>query len=229
MKQLPYFPFYPGEWLRSPTIMGMSLAEQGGFLKLLCIQWEDGFVDPADVYAILGMEEDLVTTMLERRCWKRAMTLGEDGMLRNERLSNDREAAAGKVNQAKEAADARWAKHKAAGSPVKKRVNGDAELQKGITDAELKYGMSVSASLRTALVGYMQARRLHKKSTWKSFQWVDNLGGEFSFEEWEAAYVTAARAGWASVHPKHGGSGRVKGNVGLNTLKGWAQEETGGY
>ena len=117
MKSLPYFPFYPGEWLRSPTVLGMSLLEQGAYLRLLCVQWEDGYIDPEDVPLILGLDDAAVIEMLSRRPWKRAFPRGEDGMLRNPRLAADREVAAHKVEGAQAAAKARWDKHKKKGSP----------------------------------------------------------------------------------------------------------------
>ena len=36
----PSFPFYPNDWLSSPTIDRMSLSEQGAYLRLLLYCWQ---------------------------------------------------------------------------------------------------------------------------------------------------------------------------------------------
>lgn len=42
MANLPYFPFYPSDWLSSPRIMCLTLAEQGAYIRLLCVCWMSG-------------------------------------------------------------------------------------------------------------------------------------------------------------------------------------------
>lgn len=39
MAVLPYFPFYPADWLSSPRIMCSTLAQQGAYIRLLCVCW----------------------------------------------------------------------------------------------------------------------------------------------------------------------------------------------
>lgn len=39
MAKLPYFPFYPADWLSSPNVMCASLEEQGAYIRLLCACW----------------------------------------------------------------------------------------------------------------------------------------------------------------------------------------------
>ena len=223
MKSLPYFPFYPGEWLRSPTVLGMSLLEQGAYLRLLCVQWEDGYIDPEDVPLILGLDDAAVIEMLSRRPWKRAFPRGEDGMLRNPRLAADREVAAHKVEGAQAAAKARWDKHKKKGSPKIQRKDADAELAAAIKQLADE-GTVLPESLERAMVEYKDSRRESKARVWGRDQWLRNLDGAFSFEEWEEAYRVAARSGWQSVHPKKAPVKKV-GNKALNTVKEWIDGE----
>jgi uncharacterized protein YdaU (DUF1376 family) len=223
MKSLPYFPFYPGEWLRSPTVLGMSLLEQGAYLRLLCVQWEDGFVDPEDVALILGLDDAAVIEMFSRRPWKRAFPKCEDGMLRNPRLAIDREAAAHKVEGARNSAKARWEKHRKEGKPKVVRKDADKELAAAIARMESE-GVTLPESLQRAMFEYKEARKESKCGVWSTDQWLRNLDGAFSFEEWEEAYRTAARSGWKSVHPKKAPVKKT-GNKALNTIQEWVSDE----
>lgn len=223
MKSLPYFPFYPGEWLRSPTVLGMSLLEQGAYLRLLCVQWEDGHVDPEDVPLILGLDDAAVIEMFSRRPWKRAFPKCDDGMLRNPRLAIDREAAAHKVEGAQAAAKARWEKHRKQGSPKVKRKDADKELANALAQLRSE-GVNVPDSLQRAMFEYKESRKEGKHRVWSTDQWLRNLDGAFSFDEWEEAYRVAARSGWQSVHPK---KAPVKkgGNKALDTVKEWIDDQ----
>ena len=224
MKSLPYFPFYPGEWLRSPTILGMSLEEQGAYLRLLCVQWEDGFVDPEDVPLILGWDEERVARVMQTRPWRRAFTLGDDGMLRNERLSLELDQALQKTEAASAAAKARWEKHRSKGSPRVKRKDAEAEMMDAIHQLA-QQGVVLPHSLQDAMRAYKEARKEGRRGVWRSSQWLANLSEEYSFAEWEEAYRTAARAGWASVHPKKAGAVKRKTGHAIDTMKEWLSDE----
>jgi len=51
----PAFQFYPNDWLSSPKIMTMSPAEEGAYIRLLCICWaNDGLPDNDDELAVLS-------------------------------------------------------------------------------------------------------------------------------------------------------------------------------
>jgi hypothetical protein len=224
MKSLPYFPFYPGEWLRSPTVLGMSLLEQGAYLRLLCVQWEDGCVDPEDVGLILGLDDAAVIEMLSRRPWKRAFPKCEDGMLRNPRLAVDRETAQQKVEGARNSAKARWDKHKQKGKPKIKRKDADFEFAAAVKQMEDE-GTPLPSSLLDAMAMYKEARREGKKGVWSKDQWLANLDASYTFEEWEEAYRVAARSGWASVHPKKKTVQKKHGNRALDTVQEWINGE----
>lgn len=222
MKSLPYFPFYPGEWLRSPTVLGMSLYEQGAYLRLLCVQWEDGAIDPEDVPLILGIDAEEAIEMLSRRPWKRAFPAGKDGMLRNPRLAADRETAQMKVDSAQAAAKARWDKHKKKGSPKVKRRDAVAELA-AAHDYMAEAGTPLPQDLSDAMQGYMLSRKDQKKPVWSKEQWLKNLDSSFTFEEWAEAYRVAARSGWASVHPKK--AKPDKKNNALDSAREWINND----
>lgn len=45
---LCWFPFYPVDWLGSLTVRGMTYAQKGMYLELLCHQWNEGGALPGD-------------------------------------------------------------------------------------------------------------------------------------------------------------------------------------
>lgn len=55
-EKLAWFPFYVTDWMTDEKVIGMTLAEQGAFLKLLCLQWIEGSVssDVAKLERYLG-------------------------------------------------------------------------------------------------------------------------------------------------------------------------------
>lgn len=225
MKKLPYFPFYPGEWLRSPTVMGMPLDEQGAYLRLLCWQWEDGYVNPEDIFLLLGCEQEVVDKWFAKRAWKRAFVVGDDGMLRNPRLAIEREAALNKCESASAAAHARWRKHREKGSPKQKRRNAETEMYNAIAKLD-QDGAPLSSSLIEAMTAYMQLRRSKTGwSMWSTETWLKNLEGEFSDAELADAFKEATRCEWKSVHPKRAGSHKRKSHQALDTLKEWISDD----
>lgn len=233
MRMLPYFPFYPGEWLRSPTTMGMSLQDQGAYLKLLCVQWEDSCVDPEDIPAILGLDDAAVTAMFGRRVWRKAFPVSDDGMRRNARLDMERETAIHKAEVASKAAHARWDKHKSDGSPVRKRRSASAELQVAI-DEYNSAGETLSSDLVEAMTDYMKAGQKDGRPMWSSNKWrlnfPDALSSKFTDAQWVEAYLQGARNGWKSVYPKESdgrGPGAKPTNRALNNLARW--ENDGAY
>ena len=41
MGRPPAFQFYPNDWLSSPTILLMTPAQEGAYIRLLCYCWSD--------------------------------------------------------------------------------------------------------------------------------------------------------------------------------------------
>lgn len=223
MKKLPYFPFYPGEWLRSPTVLGMSLEEQGAYLRLLCVQWEDGYIDPEDLSLLLGVPTDTIEEWFRKRSWKRAFRRNSDGMLVNDRLDLERQQALQKTEMAAAAAHARWRKHREGGKPAKPKRNAETELTAALKQMEAQ-GAPVMPRLEAAMRAYMEARREGRHRVWSCEQWLRNLDPKFTESELADAYMTAAKAGWASVHPKKAGA-QTKGNTALKSLQQWVEHD----
>jgi uncharacterized protein YdaU (DUF1376 family) len=88
---LPYFKFFPRDYLASPSVMQMTLEEQGCYIRMLSIQWVDGAITRRCLRGLLGMNDEQVEEMLKG-------PLGEvfeiqDGALINPRLQRERENA----------------------------------------------------------------------------------------------------------------------------------------
>ena len=239
MRTLPYFPFYPSEWIQSPTVMGMSLAEKGAFITLLCVQWSDGFVDPEDIEMILGLDEEMVVKMFSKRVWQKAFPIGKDGMRCNARLALERDTAIHKVEVASRAAHARWDKHKASGSPVRKRKSAIAELQAAIEEYNAgNPNETLTSDLVEAMTSYMKSGQKDGRQLWSQSKWLKNFpdalvkGVKYTQEEWTEAWRQGTRNSWGSVWPKsdkNTGPGPKPTNRALNNLAAWSDKADGAY
>lgn len=86
MTSLPYFPFYPADWLSSPRIMCLTLAQQGAYMRLLAVCWMSGDCslpeDPQKLAVLSGLPIEEVPAL--------GLFLGphpqKTGFLTNERL-----------------------------------------------------------------------------------------------------------------------------------------------
>lgn len=90
---LPWFPFYPGDYLSSSRVARMTLEEQGAYLRLLCYQWQDGSIpsDPDERARLLAVPGEA-----QARLWPRlepCFEENEDGNLVNPRLQQERQTA----------------------------------------------------------------------------------------------------------------------------------------
>lgn len=70
MKRPPSFPFFTDDWLGSDTVEGMSLAEQGAFIRLLARAWNSPDKD-------CGLPDD--DAVLANRSWLGEAWHGESG------------------------------------------------------------------------------------------------------------------------------------------------------
>jgi uncharacterized protein YdaU (DUF1376 family) len=65
-KRLPYFPFYPNDWLASATVQVMTAAQRGAFIQLLAHAWnQPGCLlrdDDAHLSALSGLGDEWATT-----------------------------------------------------------------------------------------------------------------------------------------------------------------------
>ena len=67
MAELPYFPFYPADWISSPRNMCLTLAQQGAYMRLLCFCWTSGDCslpgDPEQLRALSTLDEHLFSSV----------------------------------------------------------------------------------------------------------------------------------------------------------------------
>jgi len=58
--KLPWFPFYPADWLSDSKVASMNLEEQGAYLRLLCFCWREGRIptDPRSIARLLSLPDD---------------------------------------------------------------------------------------------------------------------------------------------------------------------------
>jgi hypothetical protein len=242
---LPYFKFFPRDWLSSPTVMLMTLAEQGAYLRMLALQWESGAIDPRHLRGLLGMNEQEVEDLLAGTVGE-AFQRNEEGHLYNPRLDLERRDAQSLIEKRREAGRARArkanlgpttasAQQSSANTEAEAEAEYRAQKRKGkrrsapeemgfaITDWERLNGPMPSA-LRNAMEDYMSLRKEQRFPLWTREMWLRNLAGGFTPGELAAAFETATRSGWKSVHPKKkGGSapkpGQINGNAFANLLE----------
>jgi uncharacterized protein YdaU (DUF1376 family) len=129
---LPFFPFYPAEWLGSQQIAMMDIAAQGCYIRLLAYCWRDGFI-PDDLAQLRLL---CVTDAKRMRdAWQtlsRVFVVAADrpGFLVSPRLEEHRTAAiemhAKRSAAATEAANARYAKD-SGGSKRRMRRAGQSD------------------------------------------------------------------------------------------------------
>lgn len=114
---LPYFPFYPEDWLQDSRVtMGMDLAAEGAYHRLLCLMW-------TDKSGTCSVRDDNEWIAKGLRCtvreWKKIrkvlvdgpepVIFSQDGRLVNKRLSEEWEKANTKSAKASDSAKKRHA------------------------------------------------------------------------------------------------------------------------
>lgn len=91
---VPYFNFYPLDYLSSPSVACMSILQEGMYLRLLCYQWQDGFIPNCDrkiraLTKTLGSNYD-EEYQIFKELLDDVFPIGEDGLRRNKRMEADR-------------------------------------------------------------------------------------------------------------------------------------------
>lgn len=99
-KNLPYFKFYPTDFLLG--IAYMSNAEVGAYIKLLCYQWNKGFL-PNDHNILESLSGGMTDNVLDK-------FVLEGNVWKNKRLEKEREVYIEKCNTNKNSAKIRWNK-----------------------------------------------------------------------------------------------------------------------
>jgi len=85
MNKSPAFQFYPQDWLSSPRIALMTLAEQGAYIRLLSFDWMNDGIPEKDISRLSGLQEvsDILIECFIAHPKK-------DGFLTNDRLLKER-------------------------------------------------------------------------------------------------------------------------------------------
>ena len=118
---MPFFHFYPRDWLASSSVDALTLAEKGAYIDLLARMWErsdgrDGCYLPADD---AWLARALHVTAREWKALRAVLIDGPsavftvvNGRLINKRLQMEWEKAKAKSAKASTSADARWSASK---------------------------------------------------------------------------------------------------------------------
>jgi uncharacterized protein YdaU (DUF1376 family) len=83
----PWFPFYVRDWLTDTRVMAMSCCARGAYIQLLALQWENGGLpnDFGQIKKLTGWDDKASPLELES-VLQDCFVIGDDGLLRNERL-----------------------------------------------------------------------------------------------------------------------------------------------
>jgi uncharacterized protein YdaU (DUF1376 family) len=91
--KLPHFPFYPSDWLGSPTVISMTLEERGAYMTLLACMWqtEDCTLPEDNGYLcrLLGVADTSLVTNLVSNSMSRLVTSSGSRRITNIRLQNE--------------------------------------------------------------------------------------------------------------------------------------------
>lgn len=213
---LPYFKMYPRDWITSPTVMLMSLEEQGAYFRMLCLQWAEGSVEKRHLRGFLHMTEEQVEALLAGPVGE-CFEVCEDGHLRNARLQEEREEAGALIEKRRMAGRARG-KHKQASAtqvPVKAEAQAEAQAKPrkrrnagdeflAAVDQWERFNGPMPSRLREAMIEYGKVRKVTNMGMWPREMWQRNLDSKYSPEEWAYAYEEAARCAYKAPHPKKG-------------------------
>lgn len=93
MACLPYFKFYPGDWLSSGSVRTMSPEARGVYFDLLAVAWQEGGIpaDPSTLAGWLGL-----TPRRFQKVWAEIQGRWEsngNGLLVNPRMERERSEA----------------------------------------------------------------------------------------------------------------------------------------
>jgi uncharacterized protein YdaU (DUF1376 family) len=100
-KNLPYFKFYPTDFLLG--IAYMTNAEIGAYIKLLCYQWNKGYL-PNDMTILEKLSGGMTDNVLDK------FIKTDKGWI-NERLEKERMAYLDKCEKNSKSINCRWSKH----------------------------------------------------------------------------------------------------------------------
>ena len=152
MATLPYFKFYPADFMGSGKVQIMHPAKKGVYVSLLCYEWQEGPLpdDPGRLARIAGASPREM-----KEAWpsvRACFSVDENGRLYHPRLERERQDAMSRSKSAKRSASKRWNNERDA--------NGDAN---GDANAMLR-SMPLEACERDAMPRSSEAQSLNKKA-----------------------------------------------------------------
>ncbi len=126
MASLPYFKFYPADFMGSGKVQIMHPAEKGIYISLLCYEWQEGPLpdDSARLGRIAG-----ASSREMKEAWpsvRACFSIDENGCLYHPRLEREREDAMSKSESAKRSASKRWDNEGDANAHPNADANADA-------------------------------------------------------------------------------------------------------
>lgn len=137
--RLPYFTFYPGDWLSSATVSSMTAEEEGTFIRLLALAWvNDGLpAEPERLRAIVKIPLRRFQTWLVML--DELFPIAADGRRRNPRQESERNSATHKTMR-RAAAGAKGAakRWQADGNAIQMPMANDGYTQIQIQNTEGK-------------------------------------------------------------------------------------------
>lgn len=138
----PWFPFYGNDFLVST--IGLSCEQVGIYIRLLCIQWDNGGLpnDPAKLADMVG-SHGLATAVPVH-----LFGLCQDGLLRNQRLEEIRKERIQYSATQAEKGKKRWKKH-AVAQPV---LNNGSSPAQQVHEPNVSLSQSQSHSERESVV-----------------------------------------------------------------------------
>jgi uncharacterized protein YdaU (DUF1376 family) len=144
MSHLPYFNFYPADFLASENVSTMTLEEIGAYTLLLCHSWLNGSIpsDTAKMARLCRVTPEKMATLWEslRHCY--SVANGTADRLINPRQEEDRKkllaAIEKRADAGRKGAENRWGKGKAKNGnaidlPLPPQCHSDPDPDKEIT------------------------------------------------------------------------------------------------
>lgn len=140
MNSAPWFPFYVADWLDSETVFGMTLEEEGAYIRLLALMWrKGGSVPDNDQWVSNGLRckpakwRKIRSVFLEKNA-----IFERDGSLFNKKLSENLQECEERAGKARESAKTRWGKYRKKTNKNNETEDADA-LQSQCYNSTVQY------------------------------------------------------------------------------------------
>jgi len=177
--ELPYFPFYPAEFLTDVNVVLMTNEQIGCYIKLLCYQWREGSIpqDEAKIALLLGVDS-LALARLKPGLTERF----PDGI--NPRLNNERERAIRQHELLSQCGKRGISKR------FPKKLGKTARLKPGLSNGTAQPGLSTRVSL-SILKEYFSELKSTEEEAVKFYDHFESngwkIGGRAQMKDWRAA------------------------------------------